>query len=339
MKFLIRLVKATVGKEIEISLEGRVDFDRNSRTFFDKFANFFNTAPVLISDLIIDLTKVEFLYPSALLFILSLREYAINHDIGFAVTVEEGSPIHEYLIYVGCSQYFEIHPWPLDKPRTIDSKVSPLYGLDAGVQVTDPGKKARRIVELLEAKQTLSIRVESKAIDSVEEILRNTQQHSSSRNYRLLGQVFPTSKRIRFAFYDDGVGIKSHITRLKYLDAHPLFRKEVSEPLFEEMRRATADVAIEVAARNYVSGTNYKENSGAGFNFLINELSKPTQGTVSILSANGYVRWESGVIVEKIGLPYAIPGTMVSWTVNFTPDTILAYKSEMGEESGHEDGA
>ncbi len=154
-------------------------------------------------------------------------------------------------------------------------------------------------------------------------------QHSGYQNYGFLGQAYPTSNRLRLVFYDDGIGIKAHITKRPYAETHVLFRQHISQEVFADMKKEAANFAIEKASIYEVSGTDYVNNSGAGLDFILRTLSPSTNGVVTIISSDGYVRWVKGTKVDSFALPFKFKGTLIAVCIDSTPDTVLAYKKEL----------
>lgn len=327
--FLVRLsnrVKSFFGSPIIFVLSGRIGLDQSPDPVLSNFSTVLKDGTG-INDVIVDLTHCEFIYPSMLIFLLSMRDLLEKRGVGFKLALQEGSPVHEYLLFCGFSKFFEMPEFPAETPKSIDPK-SEVYAFQEGSSLGDTYKIAQDIIDLLKSQQPLSPQVESTAIDSIYEILRNVAQHSGYSRYLILGQSYPKSKRIRFVIHDNGIGIKAHITQKPYEQTHPYFRKVVSEDLYEELKMRPANLAIEEAAKYMVSGTDYVNNSGAGLDFLINKLTVPTNGIVSILSGDGYVKWVAGKITESRSIGYYSPGTLVSVTINCNSGSILKYKRE-----------
>ncbi len=326
--FLVKIstaVKSWIsGKSITVRLSGRINLDNNPKQLIENLNPLFQITSKTDNGVIFDLSDVEFIYPSALLLIFSFRE---TIDTNFQILVKEGSEIHEYLLYCGLGDIFSIPTFPSNIRKTITDS-SKVYKIKKGQELRHTPQIAQDLIDMLKTEQPLSPQVESVAIDSIEEILRNIVQHSHFSNYYLLAQTYPKSKRIRLAVYDNGIGIKSHLMQIPYEKTHPEFRTHISMELYEKMSRSTAEISIEQAARYMVSGTNYKNNSGAGLDFLISDLSIPTDGIVTILSEDGLVRWEKGKIVEKLSLPQKIKGTLVSVTFNCDPGSLLKFQKE-----------
>ena len=169
----------------------------------------------------------------------------------------------------------------------------------------------------------MSSSVETEIISSIEEILNNILQHSRYKDFFLMGQVYPKSNRIRFVFYDNGMGIKNHMVRNDYDSMHGMFKKNVSEEKFEKIKTNPANLAIELAAKNYISATNYEENSGAGINFLIEELLPVSNGKMCILSEDGIIIWDGRdqTVTYNGAIGYGLLGTLVSLTLDCDPGT------------------
>jgi hypothetical protein len=261
------------------------------------------------SDLNIDLTNVSFIYPSALLFLLALGE-TFGKNVSIKIFVTKKSPIHEYLNLSGFGRHFEIPALPDGfRPSMIPGQV---LELESSSSISDENKKAHWFIERLNAIQNLHPALTSNSVESVEEVLRNIKQHSNYTNWYGLGQVYPTSKKVRLVFYDNGEGIKKQLTKSSYSKKHPVFKNIISKNEYRLMQRNPSNSAIKAAALKLVSSTNYKDNSGAGLDFLISEFSVAFSGTITILSGNGIVTWSNGKILHDLALPFEIKGTMVS---------------------------
>ena len=332
MKWALSLFKGDENVGIvTVKLEGRVGYLNNTESFFNKFIEIFENIKEG-QKFIIDLTKVDFIYPNALFFLLSIRETLRNQKCNLDILIDEGSEVHEYLDYSGFCKAFEISSYPQNKKKTLVKK-SDVLELEFGDKITNYTKKASDLVDFLKTRQSMSLLVESEIISSIEEILRNIDQHSEYKKYYLLGQSYPASKRIRFVFYDNGIGIKQHMTRNIYDDMHKTFKRFVTQESFEKMKTGPANLAIREAAKYAVSATNYKDNSGAGINYIIKELSSITHGVVSILSEDGIIIWKDGsespVYNQK--LPYPIKGTIVSLTLDCEPGTKIITRGELND--------
>ena len=183
---------------------------------------------------------------------------------------------------------------------------------------------AIELVDLLKSEQDMSSQVEQEIIESIEEILCNISQHSGCSQHFLLGQAYPTSNRIRFVFYDNGIGIKNHIIEGGYNSRHSNFKKQVSQDIFNDIVNSPSNLAIEVASRDFVSATDYTQNSGAGINYLIEKLLPISEGKLTILSGNGIVAWRNGRKIScDMKIPYRLQGTLVSLTLNCEPGTTI----------------
>ena len=275
----------------------------------------------------IDLSDAEFIYPSALILLIGIREMLGERQISFNFKIRGGGAVHEYLTYCGFGDFFNQLPaFPLNVAKTMQE--SDVYRLQIGNMLGITNIVAEQLVDLLKKKQILSAKVEADTIDSIDEILRNIKQHSKYSKYILLGQAYSNSRRLRFTIYDNGLGIKEHLTKELYSSRHSIFRQLISEELYKQMKSSPANLAIEVAARYQVSATNYLENSGAGLDFLIRNLSVPTNGIISILSGDGYVQWVQGQKVKSIQVPFKFSGTLVSVAIDCVPGSRLVYKDE-----------
>lgn len=332
---IVRFLKQMLGLgpgEVRIEFEGRLDLDSSHGFLFEKLRPLFG-AQAGAGKFVLDFTKVDFIYPSALTFILIARERLEANGVGLEIELTEGSPIHGYLHDCGLSEYIPLPPLPTDAaPSNLAdlSSAPKVFPMKQGM-LTGTKSAGERMVDLLKAEQPLSEMAEANVIDSIDEILRNVSNHSKYTNHIMMGQAYPKSQRIRFCVYDNGVGIKNHMTELLYRDRHQRFRELISEALYLELKDGSANKAIEQAARYEVSATNYTANSGAGLAFLINDLSVPTQGVVSIFSGNGFVQWKAGAIERNEALPFEIKGTLVSVTINCDPECVLAYDEEIEE--------
>ena len=310
----------------EINLAQRVSLDVEDESFTSLFKQIFEESKDEHYSYKINLTNSKFIYPSALIFLLALQESLKNQNVGLELQFQEGSPIHEYLVYCGISNYFDILDLPKNLPKTISANESNIYQIESGEQLIDTYCKSTKLVDMFKEQQDISFGVESELIDSIDEVLRNIKQHSGFTKYYLLAQLYPASHRIRYVFYDNGMGIKSHLTRNGY-DSLPNFVKEkLKKQDYDKIAKEPANLAIKEASKYLITGTDNKEqNSGAGIDFLLNNLLPATRGTVTILSEDGLVQWENGGknITKDFYLGYKIRGTLVSIVVNYRPNTQL----------------
>ncbi len=310
-----------------IPLKGRISLEADPEGFLANFDHLLKNADQGLESVVIDLREAEFIYPSALIFILGLVDHPNCIDCEMRLDIHVGSPIHEYLLYAGVGGLVEMPPLPdgHNSHLNSDSKVVPIR---TDKSIHDTQVFAENLVDLIKDQQNLSAVVEAKLIDSVDEIIRNSAQHSSMTRLATLGQSYPKSQRIRIALADNGVGIKAHLTRRPYAQTPEEFRQVVSEETFDQLTAGSSELSIVEAARKFVSGSDYKNNSGAGLDFLIHKVSVPLNGHVMIMSGNGFVCWNSGTIEKSVSLPYSIPGTLVAWTIDTEPGTVLQYKNE-----------
>jgi hypothetical protein len=312
--------KKAIWGRITIRLAGRVDIEANPSEFFRKFEELFR----ICNDpsrarrgkdhtiVMIDLTAVDFIYPSALIFLLSLNE-SLNNLVQLNFKLAQKSKLHEYLCNCGFSQVYPIPPIPEGSFRHLVDKAV-VIELQIGDEIPDLESKARWFTDLVNVGQTMEIRFRDRSEESIYEIFKNVKDHSEATKHYLLGQGYPNSGKVRFAVYDNGVGIRRHLVKVKYQKKHPYFKDIISDSEFRKMRQEPANFAIEKASIYGVSATKYIDNSGAGLNFLINDFSRPYAGVVSILSEDGYVSWRNGELSESLSLQLNIKGTLVSIT-------------------------
>ena len=305
--------------DFEIKLSGRVNFIENPQDFFDKFNTIFlnDQATKRIK---IDITDAAFIYPKVLFFIISLKETLKKRGDSLDIVFREGSEVHEYIDYAGFCKEFDIPVFSPDQEKTLTGKV---FSLQRGKGSINTHQKACELVDFFKNEQEMSSSVETEIISSIEEILNNILQHSRYKDFFLMGQVYPKSNRIRFVFYDNGMGIKNHMVRNDYDSMHGMFKKNVSEEKFEKIKTNPANLAIELAAKNYISATNYEENSGAGINFLIEELLPVSNGKMCILSEDGIIIWDGRdqTVTYNGAIGYGLLGTLVSLTLDCDPVT------------------
>ena len=296
----------------EIVFEGRLNFENNPKEFFEKLEKFFQRRKNTNNNdsvLMINVEKVDFIYPSTLVFLISLSE-TLEIRLGFKI--KKGSSVHKYMLYCCFSRFFEIPPLPEDSKMAF--RAEDLLPLEISEQLQDTESKAKWFIDKFQQLKS-DEQFKSKAIDATSEVLRNIQQHSKYTKYYLLGQYYQESKNVRLCILDNGVGIKSHLTRGKYTKRHSYFRQHVSKEDYVNIRNSPANIAIEKSSIEDLSATKYQENSGAGINWILKDFSKPYDGTVTIISQDGLVQWNKGEKVESIGLPFELKGTMVSITV------------------------
>jgi len=311
---------------IEIRFSGRVGFEHGgSKEFFEKFVPLFSDNS--FDEVIIDLSKADFIYPAAMLFVLATTR--MFERASFTLSIPLNTELHEYLHYCGCENFFDSFP-PADEQHSKlnkDARVFKLHQYDSG-EMTDTNVIAGALTEMYESQQAMSLMVKANIIDSIDEVLRNVKQHSEFTKVLIVGQTFPISKRIRLAIYDDGIGIRTHLTRKDYNDLHHFLKSQFTVALYDRMKNEPANLAVEYAAKECISGTNYEHNSGAGLSFLINDLAKPCNGDIFIVSENGFVHWNKGEVKESFALPYKIKGTMICMKVDVLPDAKLIYNNE-----------
>lgn len=304
---------------IKIRLEGRVCLETNPEKFFSLFQELFSichrNVPLRVGKsarkVIIDLTKAEFIYPSALLFLVSLPQ-SLHPEVELTFEVKEKGLVHEYLCNCGFGHIFKIPELPSEFRKLVPK--GEVIEMESGTHVADEEAKARSFLDMVNKNNQMTTFFRNRSEESVSEILKNVKDHSRCTVFYLLGQGYPTSKNARFVVYDNGIGIKRHMTLLPYSKQHKYFQQKVSAADHKRIRESASNVAIEIASIYGVSATKYVHNSGAGLDFLINDFSKTTQGSVSILSGDGYVCWSAGKKVTSIPIPYEIHGTLVSIT-------------------------
>lgn len=297
--------------------------------FFNKFRPLFERKPKS-KNFVIDLRKVSFIYPNVLFFLIALRETFKDKSVRFAVEVSDGGDCYEYLDYAGFCKEFGITPFPEDADRKLVMDAN-VFHLENITSLTNYSLKSVELVDFLKRSQDMSAQVETEVIASIEEVLRNILQHSSSDKSFLIGQTYPTSGRVRFVFYDNGLGIKRHMTQAPYDDMHPVFKKHVARDKYQAIKDSASNLAIVEASRYGVSATNYNDNSGAGLNFLIKDLCSVSNGVVTIISEDGIVIWKGGSSIPfyNNSLPYKIKGTLVSLDLDCHSGTRLVHKNEL----------
>jgi len=310
-----------------IKFTGRLDLDSNAKDLLHKFAPLFETKISPNKKFILDLTETTFIYPSVVFFLVGLHVQLEKLGVELNIMLDENSATTHYLYHCGLGKIFPI----IDEiGKTLSNKLNSddVMKMTWEQTIKEQHRIATDIVDWLEKRQKLSPKVESDTIDSIDEILRNIKQHSSYDDYGFIGQAYPTSNRVRLVFYDNGIGIKAHITKRLYQNTHKRFQEFISAEQFEDMKTKPANFAIEKASIYEVSGTDYIDNSGAGLDFILRDLSPPTNGVVSIISDNGYVCWKKGELVDSFALPFSFKGTLVAICIDSKPDTILTYKKE-----------
>lgn len=311
---LVRLsnfLKRTFSSD-EIFFEGRLNFEVQPSDFIEKFEKFFSKNKQKQSTaLTINLEKVDFIYPSTLIFLTGLLDILKEQNTDLQLRITEKSKVHEYMEYCGFSDIFGVPKLPENFESSLPR--SGLLPLEKSDQLKDTESKASWFVGKFDALKDNNKFI-STAKDATDEILRNIQQHSKYLEYLLLGQYYPNSKNVRLCVRDNGIGIKRHLTMKSYSEHHSAFKKMVSKSDYSEISRKPANFAIEKAATYFVSATKYEENSGAGIDFIIKDFSVPYSGTVTIVSQDGLVQWKEGEKKVSIGLPFELKGTMVSIT-------------------------
>jgi hypothetical protein len=294
-----------------VVLSGRISLEENTQELIDIFEKIMTNDLDVGKGIEINLCNVDFIYPSALMFIIAIGR-TLGESASVSITCRNKSTIHEYLIYCGFNKFYAMPPLPNGfRPLLKEGEV---LKFDNGGVISNSQQKAEWFVDQVSTLFKIQTQIETTTIDSIEEILRNVKQHSSCQNWYGLGQAYPTSGSVRFVVYDDGKGIKSHIISGKYSKKHKVFQSMISSDEYRLMRKNKANYAIEKAAIKCVSGTQYLDNSGAGLNFLVEDFSKLVDGSVSVLSEDGFIMWKNGNIALNRELPFKVKGTMVSLT-------------------------
>lgn len=309
--------KRWAAKEDEITLSGWVSLERNSAELIEEFERIFRYAKSKAKSssnkkaVIIDLCNVEFLYPCALIFILAFAE-TLKKDVSVRFKLQLNGHIHEFLWRAGFGNIFNLAQFPQEfRSHFKEGKV---LSLETGSEIVNTRGKGEWFADRLSEVRPLGITLDAQTISAIDEILKNVRQHSKFTTWFGIGQAYPTSRRVRLAFYDNGQGIKSHIAKLKYSKQHIAFRSEISRQDYLKMQKTPANFAIKKAAIECVSGTDYKDNSGAGLDFLVNKFAREPDDLVTILSEDGLVIWKQGKIICDLALPFSIQGTIVALT-------------------------
>ena len=307
-------------REKRIFLEGRPNLVTESSVLIKKIAEAFLNIDKNVK-VVVDLRKSKFVYPSTFFFLIALKETVERKGIIFEVDVAQGGNVHEYLDYSGLCEEFDIEKFPPEEDKNLEN-VHDVYRLQTGKEIPDCNVEAEKIVDFLKERQEMLPQLEKEIIESIDEIFRNINQHSGCEKYYLLGQNYPTSKGVRFVVYDDGIGIKKHMTRKSYDEMNINFQKNVSKQDFAIIEQEPANKAIFQAAQHGVSATEYEENSGAGINYLIKDLSSISKGKILIISGDGIVLWKEGVPEPFLNapLPFEIIGTLIALDLDCSLD-------------------
>lgn len=273
----------------EISFKGRLDFEAQPRAFIEKFEKHLSKKKGKDTTLTVNLEEVDFIYPSTLIFLFGLLDVLKELNIYLQLKITEKSAIHEYMVYCGFSNFFRVPELPEDFEPTL--KREGLLPLEKSDNLKNTESKAEWFINQFGDFDNKFI---ADARDATDEVLQNIRQHSEYSEYLLMGQYHPKSTNVRLCMFDNGIGIKKHLTRHSYAKQHKAFKKEISKSRYSEISGSPANYAIEAAAMYCVSATKYEENSGAGINYIIKDFSEPYHGTVTIVSQNGFVQWKEG---------------------------------------------
>ena len=312
-------------KEKRIFLRGRIRLIPNPLDLLTKLEPIFSNKEENVKNIIIDLTEAEFVYPNALFLFIALKNTAIKKGTVLEFDVLKGSKIHEYLDYSGCCNEFNIKKFPSNEKRSIGNSFG-IIPVETGKEIVDTEIKAEELANfLVKWQEKILPQLETNLIDSLDEIFININQHSECEKYYLMGQYYPESKRVRFVFYDNGMGIKNHLTRKDYESMHSCFKKVIDKNQFECIRQLSANHAILHAANYGVSATDYQSNSGAGIHSLITEMMFISKGKLLIISGNGAVAWEEGKTEPCFdgAIPFELSGTLISLDLNCDSDIIF----------------
>lgn len=315
MRIFNKLKTFVANNSYEVSLRGRVSLEEDFQEIFEDISNLLSKK--YLPKIVFDITDVEFLYPSAVLLLIALKDFLEKIDVTVSFKFKENEMLHRYLVYSESNQILGIPNLTkeFNSNKFFEGEVFPLEVINGSVSFS----KTSELVDLLTKKQPMSPGFEGYLSDSLDEIFTNIDYHSGCSKCYVLAQVYPTSKRIRLAIMDNGVGIKSHMTKRPYNEMHGAFRQEVSRSMFDLMKKEHSGYAIREASRSCVSATDYTKNSGAGLHFLKRDICSETDGKLYVMSGDGCVAWKCGNEQpdEFCKLPYRIDGTLLSLVMNY----------------------
>ena len=263
-------------------------------------------------ELFFDFSKVRFLYPSGIVYLVSLGNYLIATK---RCTVKQNRPIdikvNNFLVDSGFCNIVGIKPI-VDKtmPPTNGTRI---YKIKQFKYVDD--FEIEKLIDVIEKELKLSGQIRMRIHETLAELILNVYQHSgSSTGCYVMGQGYADTHQIRFCISDSGVGIKKHLGN-KY----------------KELLSKNSIFAIEMALMEGITGTLNNQNSGMGLAYLKRFVAL-VGGSFSILSGNGmYIEKidSKGSSYIKKELNFEVPGTIVDVTINSQPGLKVFSKSEL----------
>jgi len=294
--------------DVKVHLSGRVDIEPDPSQIFNALKIMLSSG---IKHVTIDLTKVEFLYPAAVVLLTQTVVYIHRtrpRKVKFSLIRPEDPKVEDYLSSCGFYYYFglrrragtpRIHP----RGEVIRLKrrrcLTPLF--------------SQELVELIKKHQDVSFMVERDLIEAIIELEDNVKRHSESEvGWFVLAQGYPNSNRVRMVIGDLGIGIRSHLSR------HPDFEYLADKP---------SSNAIIQSLQRGVTGALHGEHSGEGL-YTIWKFIDACGGSMVILSEDGCVLLK-GEDVKIINLDFVFPGTFVVLKVNYASDKIIMRGEEI----------
>lgn len=291
-------------------LSGKIYPHGSAKEFLQQFRPVFDSKKK--RQITIDLTKVKSIDLEGIALLFAVKETVLRDDCSVKVNVAKGSLVHEYLVTYGLDSYFDIPAFPEMATRQLDSNTNVFKAIYRS-SIDNPSKIAAEIGDYLISKSALVREFEPNFTDSMDELLRNIDQHSGCSNFVLIVQVMPEHSAIKLVIYDNGVGIREHLTKVPYEARPAIFKKIIKKDLYEKMKESPR-TAIKWALEECVSGTDYTRNGGAGLNFLKAEIGP--RGAITVISENGYVSVTGGQEPNAVKLPAILRGTLIFITMH-----------------------
>ena len=240
----------------------------------------------------IELSGVDSVSPFHLLLLFAMKNIYEKKGVPLALIIKEEADFYKFMLETGIAKAFGCLPHGKKSTSRGIGSQHQLSIVNSTVFLT--GKTISSYSSMAESAVRDLLNhydVKYNIIDALDEILRNVGQHSGFKDFYLITHLDKDNKLFKFAVYDDGIGIRTHLSKKPYDEMHPIFRKQVSRTAYNEMTNSHKK-SIELAIIDGISGTDYSVNSGAGLNFLLNEVCACC-GTVFLYSGNGFLEWKN----------------------------------------------
>ncbi len=172
----------------------------------------------------------------------------------------------------------------------------------------------------------LSPQLQKKILQKIFELFSNVFRHSDSAlGLYCSGQFYPKQDKFNFTIVDNGITIRKNVNR--YLSKRFIKERSLSDKLLGiKFEPKSASDAIKWALINTNSTTG---EGGLGLSLLM-ELIKVSNGSIEIVSGNGYYAIKDGSEIVK-ELDKSFEGTIITIELNTHTGTYYFLKEEKND--------